>query len=390
MSKPAAASIACLVWAATTTGILLVANDGTSDASGLRAAQRGPVTLEYSRPWHRAPVVDPLPYGLELATPVQLRKAYASLWTGRIASPAPLPGGLPPGFAGNLHGAPLRQKAVLHDVPVMKYSGVVDPGASRFALYVVATDKSDYAILCTGATWSDVRRCEGLMQTAALASESVIPPGADAGLSQQLERLIGSLKEQGGLVSDLAAARSALDIGRSAKHLHRLYSRAGLSLADLQARPRDRRPVVALARALIAEANGLENLARSIDANREATYNAAAASVEANSHAVLLCLRQLRRIGFATVPLLPPLSIPPLPAKSMSAASVGELVHAPEGGVENPSSTEMESPAEAPGEEEEWEAAGEVSTGGAGQDVTGQASEPEAEAAEPVEAQGAR
>ena len=42
-------------------------------------------------------VVDPLPFGLELAMPVQLQKAYANLWIGEIVAGAPIPGGLPPG-----------------------------------------------------------------------------------------------------------------------------------------------------------------------------------------------------------------------------------------------------------------------------------------------------
>jgi hypothetical protein len=394
-SKSVALFFALLAWAATTSAILAV--KGASDVSGQEVVRRGPVSLQYSDPWHQAPVVNSFPYGLELATPVQLRKAYANLWTGRIVGEAPTPGGLPPGFASNVHGVPSRQQVALHGVPAMRYSGVVDPGASRFTLYVLATEESDFAILCAGATWNDANQCEGMMKAATLDSVGAVPPGADASLSVKLERVVGTLQEQSDLVSGLAAARSIEVVARSARRLHSLYRRAGQSLAALETPPRDEHAVSALANILVAEASSLKELAASAAASRESEYEAAAVSVEASSRQARSGLLALHRIGFATVPLLRLLSIPPMPTVEEGQAALGQLATKPE--AESDASTVFEereraqhqsqaATAEPRREEREWEEAEPV--GGSTPESTERGSEPKPEKAEQVGVDGAR
>jgi len=368
---------------AVTTAILVVPGSGTGAAAGLKVA-RGPITLQYSAPWRKARVINVVPFGLELLTPVQLRKAYANLWTGKIVAGSPIPGGLPQDFAANVHGVPSRQRADLNGVPVMRYSGIVDPGAAHFILYVVATETSDFAILCAGATWSDTNRCEQLMEESTLDSESAIQPGADASLSQQLERLIDPLMEQGDLVSGLSTSTSITSVSDSAQRLHHLYLDASDSVAKLQGPARYRRVVVSLANALAAEADALEGLTESA-AHPDGDYGSAARAVESNSRDVLDRLRRLQRIGFSGLPLLPAFSIPPLGSIEAAAAVPRELVQDSRHRLDEPPVTEAADEAATNEKEgEAWEKAEAV--GGAGEGET----ESRAESAELVESQGAR
>jgi hypothetical protein len=387
-SKPVAASCAVVAGLATIVVILLVTEKGARGASERLVS--GPLSLEYSSPWQQAKVVESVPYGLEIGTPRQLRRDHANLWAGKVVSGAAVPGGLPPRFGSNVHGIPARQKVELHGVPAMRYAGVVEPGATRFNLYVLATEESDYAILCTGATWRDADRCERLMQTAHLDDVKVIQPGADTGLSQQLERLVTPLKQHAQLLSGRTAAESVDQIVQRARKLHRLYRDASSSIADLPVMMRDRAAVAALANALAVEAAELDRLKESAAAHREARYEAAALSVEATSRTVRSDLRRLQHAGFSGVPLLPVLAVPPLSSPEALTAPQ-ELVEAEgekSGGAVVESEGEVNAQAESEGgSEQEWEAAEEV--GGSSEGATGRG-EPKAEPAEPVEAQGAR
>lgn len=380
-SRPVALSFAVVV-GVLVTGAILVAESVKSDSAALQVIQRGPVSLQYSNPWRSVPIINSLPYGLELSNSGQLRKANASLWLGAIVAGAPIPGGLPRDFASNVHGVPSKQQIALHGIPVMRYLGVVDPGARRFALFVVATETHDFALLCTGANWSNANQCEEVMRTATLDTANVIPPGADASLAQQLERLIGPLNEQADLVSGLATAGSASGVAQRARLLHRLYQRAGQSLAGLQPRQGDRRVVVGLANALVAAAAGLDDLAESADARRVGTYEAAAVSVEASSRAVLKHLRRLRRIGFTTVPLVPPLSVPPMSTVDSIAPIPEELVNSHGESLEEGPALEAEQRDEWGNGEWAAEEAEDVGPGPGGERKT--------EAAAPLETEGAR
>lgn len=385
-SKPVAVLVGIVVGTATTTAILVVPGSGKGDATGLKVARRGPVSLQYSSPWRTAQVINAVPYGLELASPVQLRKSYSNLWAGRIVAGSPVPGGLPQDIAANIHGAPARQRVDLNGVPVMRYSGVVDPGAARFILYVAATETSDFAILCAGATWSDTKRCERVMEGATVDSESAIQPGADASLSQQLDRLIEPLMKQSDLVSGLASATSITSVADAAQHLHRLYLNASGAVAELQGPPRYRRPIVSLANALTAEAEALQDLTEGA-AHPDGAYGLAARAVEASSRDVLDRLRRLHRIGFSGLSLLPVFSIPPLRSLEAAPAVLGELVHEPQGKQEAPP-VEAAEPEEDEWGSEAWEEAEAV--GGSGGKEGGREVESEAEPVEPVESQGAR
>lgn len=331
-------------------------------------------------------MINIVPFGLELLTPVQLRKSYANLWTGKIAAGSSIPGGLPPDFAANVHGVPARQRADLNGVPVMRYSGIVDPGAAHFILYIAATETSDFAILCAGATWSDTNRCERVMEEATLDSESAIQPGADASLSQQLERLIDPLMERSDLVSGLSTATSITSVSDAAQRLHRSYLNASDSVAELQGPARYRRVIVSLANALAAEADALDDLTESAT-HPDGDYGSAARAVEAGSRDVLDRLRRLQRIGFSGLPLPPAFSIPPLRSIEMAPVVPRELVHDSQGGPEAPPVLEAEEQAEIEGEAE-WEEAEAV--GGAGGKESERGAESRAEPVEPVESQGAR
>lgn len=383
-SKPVAVLLGIVAGTATTTAILVAPGVGTGDPAGLKVAQRGPISLRYSAPWRRARVINVVPYGLELASPVQLRKSHANLWTGKIVAGSPIPGGLPPDFAANVHGAPAGQRADLNGVPVRRYSGVVDPGAAHFTLYVIATETSDFAILCAGATWSDTNQCQRVMDEATLDSRSAIQPGADASLLQQLERLIDPLGQHDDLVSGLATATSIASVSDAAQHLHHLYLNASGSVAELQAPPRYRRAVVSFANALAAEADALEDLTASA-MHPDGDYGSAASAVEANSHDVLDCLRRLHRIGFSGLPSLPTFSIPPLRSIEAAPAGRGELVHDSQGRLEE--SPEAGTRAEDELEAKGWEKAEAV--GGSGGEGATKA-ESGTEQAKPVESQGAR
>jgi hypothetical protein len=387
-SKPVALVIAALAAVATTTGILW-ARGRSSDAVGLHTVERGPVSVQYAAPWRGARVVASVPFGLELAAPAQLRKAYANLWVGRIVSSAPVPGGLPPGLASKVRNVPLRQKVELHGVPAMRYTGVIDPGASRFVLYVVATNQSDYAVLCTGATWKDADGCESLMRTVALDSGEVIAPGANVSLVHQLERLVSPLDEQSDLASGLASAKSPETVARRARHLGRLFHNAGRSLSGLEVPQRNQRAVEALAGTLVAEAQRLGELAKSIESSDGSTYDEAALAVEANNRMARAELSQLRGSGFIDLPMLPPISIPALPAlgsPSGTAEGADEGSHGSSG--TSPSEGGGDGIETAPGGDE-WEPAEKVGgTGGDG--TTGQTPEPKFEPAEPVEVEGAK
>lgn len=369
----------------TTTAILVAPGSVRGEGAGSKLVRLGPISLRYSAPWQRARVINVVPYGLELAKPVQLRKSHSNLWSGRIVAGSPIPGGLPPGIAGNVHGVPARQRAYLNGVPIMRYSGVVDPGAAHFTLYVAATETSDFAIFCAGATWSDTKGCERVVEDATLGDGSAIAPGADASLSQQLDRLIDPLMKQSDLVSGLATATSVTSVSNTAQHLHRLYLNASGAVAVLQGTRRYRRPIASLANALAAEAEALQELTERA-ARPDGGYGSAARAVEASSRDVLGRLRQLHRIGFSDLPLLPAFSIPPLASIEASSAVPGKLVQGAEGEVGEPPVLEAE-PDESEGGGEEWEEASEV---GASDGEEGAREESEAERAEPVESQGAR
>jgi hypothetical protein len=389
LPQPIALTIAVVAGVVTTVGIMLFSGSSKSDASGPDSAERGPIRLSFSSPWKRSPVAGSFSYGLQLAVAVRLERAYAGLWAGRVVGGAAVPGGLPPEFERNLHGTPARRQVQLHEVPAMRYSGVVDPGARRFTLYVVAGEESDYAFLCTGATRRDVNRCETVIQRSRLEGVSAIPPGADIDLTRQLHRLINPLYESSELIAELSNSASSLQVAKSAEQLQRVYRRAGRSLATLPTQPRNRPAVVALANALAAEAGDLGQLATSAT-SADADYGSAAVAVEFSSRAVRGSLRRLRRIGFASLPLLPLLSVSPHLIPGSVPNAPDELVNEPrpeEG--DGPPETHTEAEAgrgwETEDREEESEAESGFEDGG-----TGRAPEPKTEPATPVEEKGAR
>jgi hypothetical protein len=311
---------------------------------------------------------------LRLALPIHLQRPYANLWAGRIVDGSPVPGGLPANFESQVHGEASRQAVDFHGVPAMRYSGVVDPGKS-FTLYVVATKESDFSLLCVGPTWSDANRCENLIRESQLVGVHAIPPGKFAGLSARLETTIERLNTLGRTGSGLTTAASRSQIATVARRLHRRYQRASKMIARLWVRPRHRQAVDALATDLASEASDFAGIAAAAVSDDTAHYQRVTASAKSRSREVQADLRHLQRIGFASLSVLPTLTVPPL-ARIVHPDLSSEFGVAGEETGPGPSGT--------PGVETEGPAEGTTPH------PEGGTPEAETEPAEPLEAKGAR
>ncbi len=316
----AAAALAVFVAAV----LALVAHGSGGNGASAGSIRKGPVGLSYGAPW-RGVAADRVAstYGLRFEAPVALARPGATLVAGMLADGAPVPGGVPPELAARLDRGASRSATRLGGAAAIRYAATARRGATAVTLFVVPTGVGDIGLLCAAAPGAG-GSCAQTAGTLRLFGVKPVAAGADPTLAGGLRSALRPLDAIHGHDSDLATSAAA-SRAKAARQAAALDLRAAKRLAALPAQPRDRAAVAGLGGALRREGKALKATATAAAGRRYAAYAHAEESIRPAGLAVARAVAALRRIGFAALPALGPLDVPPLrrprpPVESTSPA----------------------------------------------------------------------
>lgn len=320
------------------------------ESASPQVVRAGDLSLTYRSPWRVVSDIGVSRGGLHFADPVALRGGDTWLIAGELRDGSSIPGGLPPDFARHLRGRPTTELLRDHAAPVSRYSGTLLRRGVTATLYVVATDRGDFGILCIETVGREPPNgCRAVVETLQIAAAHPVQPGPDPTLARGLSSSLALLSGRG----DSALAGARLSARRAhARHLASLDEHAADALEGLTPEVRDRRAVAALATAFDAEAAALKGLAASDRQSSRSEYASARRTLATAGASVVAAAHRLRRIGFREVPLFHALAAPPLPRPHQAGSPASSnSAPAPPAVSQSPSGTESSEGAPSSSEE---------------------------------------
>lgn len=322
---------------------------GSSTGTAAKSVRGGPVEISYEAPL--APGrrgagarVD----GLDFRAPVELRGGRETLVAGMLRGGAPVPGGLPPGFAASVV-RPTRSPVRLGPTAAVRYAARARRGGAALTLYVVSTVRGDLGVLCsTPAAVTPSGACTRAARTLRVKGIRTVSPGADPALAKRLSGALGPVQAaRAGSSRMLASDRPRRAVG--AARIASVDMKAAEALETLPVEPRNRRGVIALAVALRHEGNALNGLAEAAKTRDYGAYAAAAKATAAAGREAARAASGLRQLGFGDVPRLAPVKVaalrrpaPPAPSPEEPSTTATPVVES------TPAPVEESAPAPAP------------------------------------------
>jgi Protein kinase domain len=288
----------------------VLATSGGAVAS-LVTVRSGALLLSYARPWTRSPHV-PAADAAVVSAGVTLERGATTLTAGTLRESSSIPGGVPPSLAATLH-APARQSTVaLGGFRVRRYEWGDAPGDPAAIAFVLATNRSDLALVCRGPG-RGIGACAAIAGRVRVRGATLIAPGPSSAVERALTAAIASLDgaERGleGLRAPTLPARAS-----AARRLARDDRRSASRLGSVSAPARNRNALHSLASALGGESSSWTALAAAAGQDARGRYAARSMDVERARASVASALGRLRGEGF-TPPVLATLALPALPAK---------------------------------------------------------------------------
>jgi serine/threonine protein kinase len=289
----AAAAVAVLI-AVGAAVVLVVGTQGGSTTVQDRLARAGVMLVHYRQPWTLKQGGGAAQGALASPT-LQFDNRSSAVSLGPLVRSANEPAGVPPALAA-VNGKPASVGASAvggHAATEYVWS---KPGSALVAI-VIPTTSADFALLCSGPATSINAACQRFAAQTSLPNATVIAPGTDQALQQQLARASTSSSptahDRVALRSSRLTARAPALRGAEAR-----VARAAAAVLRPAPPQRFRTPVVRLGTSLRNEGVALRLLAAAAHADRAARFNSLIPRLVVASSKVRSSVRQLAAFGF--------------------------------------------------------------------------------------------
>lgn len=221
--------------------------------------------------------------------------AFAQL--GPLAEQDEMRGGLPRSVRRALTKDPKVTPVSIGDIPAIRYDGELESGGQALRIYVIATERGDYAVACRlPGSASATRACDRLAAGVSFAGVSSQETGADPAVAKALAAALAPVvasRKGRGLRAKGVQARAARARDMAAANL-----KGAQAVARIDAPPAERAELRQLARALRTEAPVLRRLAGAATRRERTRYNTARERVVVLERSIRAALDDLQTLGY--------------------------------------------------------------------------------------------
>ena len=290
--------------AAAVAGFLLAPSSGRAPAPTtrlVRSVSAGPITVSYPAGWKRGAAIA-TPH-LSLANEIvlnQVNPAGGTLVLG--TSPTADQSLLPASLRAALPSVPAQQQVVLGETRFYRYLGVTPSGENApQTVYAVPTTGGTVIGICgvQGAGAGFLSGCERVLGSMRLNGGRVLGLGPSTQLAAGLTSIITSLNAGiTGAGARLRAATSPRAQAAAANELATAYAHAASAVQRVPGAGTAADAARSLARALRMAAAGYDALARAAAHGNKGAYGTAGLAIAVNADAVNAAIRQFGKLGY--------------------------------------------------------------------------------------------
>jgi hypothetical protein len=291
-----------------------VAFAGASSTAKLLTARSGPVSIEFSTPWHR--FSGSALGGYAIRSPISLSLGATTLVAGPLESSASIAGEVPPALVARFGRPAVALSLKVGFMAARRYAWGVD--GRELLAYVIPTTGADMAIVCAGkyAARGTVVDCMKLVRAARVSGVSLLPPVAVMRFDRALQRDLSPAVIPSVRLMGLAAARLP-QRAAPARNIENAERMAASRLTQLSVPTRYRPQIAALVRAVKAEASAFASLAAAAAHDDRGLYGRTVARILVASAALDAAIRPVRLDGLP-VPGFRQIAVPGLPSTHSS------------------------------------------------------------------------